>query len=133
MYKKTLSALIGLAGAVGNNGKTEHTDTIVRQALLRMHEEDWSERIHAEKFLVSPSCKICPSPCGNTSDYPMDKFDVRSDEQWELMEQVMHELQRIASEGENVLPEIVYRAIAYIGYDLENETYQRLLEEMKLW
>ena len=40
MYRKNLSALIGLAGAVSNNGKTDDTDAIVRQALLHMHKED---------------------------------------------------------------------------------------------
>lgn len=39
MYKKTLSALIGLEGAESNNGKTEATDAIVRQALLHMYKE----------------------------------------------------------------------------------------------
>ena len=40
MYRKNLRALIGLAGAVSNNGKTDDTDAIVRQALLHMHKED---------------------------------------------------------------------------------------------
>ena len=48
MYRKTLITLIGLVGAESNNGKTTGTDAIVRQALLRMHEEDWSQRIREE-------------------------------------------------------------------------------------
>lgn len=76
MYRKTLSALIGLAGAESNNGKAEDTDAIVRQALLRMHEEDWSQRIREEKFRIAPNCATCSAPCGNTSDYPIEKWKV---------------------------------------------------------
>lgn len=133
MYRKTLSALVGLAGAVSNNGKTDNTDTIVRQALLRINTEDGSEQIHREKFKISPSCETCPSPCGNTSDYPMEKFAVSSADQQAIREQVLEELQRIAAAENGALPEIVYRAIAYIGYDLEKEAYERLLEDMKKW
>ncbi|MCQ2088572.1 MAG: hypothetical protein MJZ37_11015 [Bacilli bacterium] len=133
MYRKTLSALIGLVGAESNNGKTEDTDAIVRQALLRMHEEDWSQRIREEKFRIAPNCATCSAPCGNTSDYPMEKFESWSADQRAIREQVIGELQRIAAAESDSLPEIVYRAIAYIGYDLEEDAYQRLLEDMKKW
>lgn len=133
MYRKNLSALIGLVGAVGNNGKTEKTDAIVRQALLHITDGVWSERIREEKFSISPSCETCQTPCGNTSDYPMDKFETWSDDQKKLKEQLVRELKRIAANGDDALPEIVYKAISYIGYDLEDDTYQRLLEEMNKW
>lgn len=133
MYRKTLGALIGLVGAESNNGKTTGTDAIVRQALLRMHEEDWSQRIREEKFRIAPNCATCSAPCGNTSDYPMDRFESWSADQRAIRDQVIGELQRIAAVESDSLPEIVYRAIAYIGYDLEEEAYQRLLEDMKKW
>ena len=133
MYRKTLSALIGLVGAESNNGKAEDTDAIVRQALLRMHEEDWSQRIREEKFRIAPNCATCSAPCGNTSDYPMEKFESWSADQRAIREQVIRELQRIAAVESDSLPEIVYQAIAYIGYDLEEDAYQRLLEDMKKW
>ena len=133
MYRKTLSALIGLVGAESNNGKTEDTDAIVRQALLRMHKEDWSQRIREEKFRIAPNCATCSAPCGNTSDYPMEQFESWSADQRAIREQVIRELQRIAAAEGDTLPEIVYRAIAYIGYDLEEDAYQRLLEDMKKW
>lgn len=133
MYKKTLSALIGLVGAESNNGKTEDTDAIVRQALLRMHEEDWSQRIREEKFRIAPNCATCSAPCGNTSDYPIENMESWSADQRAIREQVIRELQRIAAVERDALPEIVYRAIAYIGYDLELDAYQRLLEDMKKW
>lgn len=133
MYRKNLSALIGLAGAVSNNGKTDDTDAIVREALLRMHKEDLSQRIREEKFRISPNCATCSAPCGNTSDYPMAKFAGWSTDQRAIREQVIGELQRISAVEGDTLPEIVYRAIAYIGYDLEDDAYQRLLEDMKKW
>ena len=133
MYRKTLSALIGLVGAESNNGKTDDTDAIVRQALLRMHEEDWSQRIREEKFRIAPNCATCSAPCGNTSDYPMEKMESWSADQRAIRERVIGELQRIAAVENDALPEIVYRAIAYIGYDLEEDAYQRLLEDMKKW
>ena len=133
MYRKTLSALIGLVGAESNNGKTEDTDAIVRQALLRMHEEDWSQRIREEKFRIAPNCATCSAPCGNTSDYPIENMESWSADQRAIREQVIRGLQRIAAVESDSLPEIVYRAIAYIGYDLEDDAYQRLLEDMKKW
>lgn len=133
MYRKTLSALIGLVGAESNNGKAEDTDAIVRQALLRMHEEDWSQRIREEKFRIAPNCATCSAPCGNTSDYPIKNMESWSADQRAIREQVIGELQRIAATEGDTLPEIVYRAIAYIGYDLEEDAYQRLLEDMKKW
>ena len=47
--KKILSALIGLAGAVSNNGKTEHTDRVVITALLSEDSEEAVAAIHKEK------------------------------------------------------------------------------------
>jgi hypothetical protein len=102
--KRILSALIGLAGAVGNNGKTEHTDAIVRAALLAVDSDAQIELIHREKYAISPNCETCQFPCGNTSDYDMEKFD-----------------------------QAVYKAISYLGYDLNQESYEILLEELKKW
>lgn len=133
MYKKTMSALIGLAGAVDNNGKTESTDDIVRNALLLMNKEDMSALIHREKFKISPNCEVCPTPCGNTSDYPIEEYEKWTKEQQNCKEKIILELQRIASIKNRSLPEIVYRAISYIGYDLEINSYEKLLEEMKKW
>ena len=41
----------------------------------------------------------------------------------------MEELTRLAVI--DPLPEIVYKAIAYLGYDMTEETYKELLEEMQ--
>lgn len=133
--KKILSALIGLTGAIGNNSKTKNTDKVVKAAILATDPENWVEELHKEKFTISPNCRTCKSPCGNTSDYELEKFDQWTSRQSQLKEQIMDELQRIAKiidEGKE-LPDVIYRAISYIGYDLQEDTYLKLLEEMKTW
>ena len=37
---RIISALIGLVGAMSNNGKTERTDSVVREAFLRLTDGD---------------------------------------------------------------------------------------------
>lgn len=73
-----ISALIGLVGAVSNNGKTEQTDRVIREAFLCLKdagsEEEMVQKIHAEKFIIAPDCATCLNPCGNTSDYDMAQF-----------------------------------------------------------
>ena len=77
---RIISALIGLVGAMSNNGKTERTDSVVREAFLRLtdgdSEEETVQKIHAEKFAIAPDCTNCLNPCGNTSDYDMAQFYV---------------------------------------------------------
>ena len=75
METKLWSALIGLSKTVDSNPKTENTDTIILDCLqhLRNHTvtQDLIDTVHKEKDKISPSCKICIHPCGNTSDYDM--------------------------------------------------------------
>lgn len=75
---RIISALIGLVGAMSNNGKTERTDSVVREAFLRLtdgdNEEETVQKIHVEKFAIAPDCANCLNPCGNTSDYDMAQF-----------------------------------------------------------
>ena len=55
---RIISALIDLVGAMSNNGKTERTDSVVREAFLRLtdgdSEEETVQKIHAEKFAIAP-------------------------------------------------------------------------------
>lgn len=135
MNKDILSALIGLVGAANNNGKTGQTDVIVREAFVSDGEDSLVEKIHGEKYAISPNCETCQSPCGNTSDYPSEKYEQWSKELKEIKEQIIAEAKRIAEnidEGK-ALPDIVYRAIAYVGYDLNYESYTKLLEDLRKW
>jgi len=131
MNKNVISALIGLVGAISNNGKSESTDSVIRSALLNCTDDE-IKKIHQEKFKISPDCASCKSPCGNTSDYPVELMDKWPTEQRNLKEQIMAEIIRIAknTDSDSELPEIILKAIAYIGYDLEDDAYIKLLEEM---
>lgn len=128
-----ISALIGLVGAVSNNGKTEQTDSVIREAFIRLtdngSEEEMVQKIHAEKFTIAPDCATCLNPCGNTSDYDMAQF-YRADVQiikakLELMEAIQNRLS-----SSEIVPEIVYQGIAYLGYDLEPASYETIAQEL---
>ena len=45
-----ISALIGLVGAVSNNGKTEQTDRVIREAFLCLTDAGSSRRKGADNF-----------------------------------------------------------------------------------
>ena len=149
MDLKVLSALIGLCGAVSNNGKTENTDRVVLEAILSKEPEDAVRRIHEEKYKISPDCASCPAPCGNTSDGDLSRWNEAPEHIRRLKEEVMAGLERMAearakSMTENLcrtqepeVPEVVYRAISWLGYvslnfELGEETGRELLEEIKL-
>ena len=149
MDLKVLSALIGLCGAVSNNGKTENTDRVVLEAILSQEPEKAVRRIHEEKYKISPDCASCPTPCGNTSDGDLSRWNAAPEHIRRLKEEVMAGLERMAearakSMTENLcrtqepeVPEVVYRAISWLGYvslnfELGEETGRELLEEIKL-
>lgn len=149
MDLKVLSALIGLCGAVSNNGKTENTDRVVLEAILSQEPENAIQRIHEEKYRISPDCASCPAPCGNTSDGDLSRWNEAPEHIRRLKEEVMAGLERMAearakSMTENLcrtqepeVPEVVYRAISWLGYvslnfELGEETGRELLEEIKL-
>ena len=149
MDLKVLSALIGLCGAVSNNGKTENTDRVVLEAILSQEPEKAVQRIHEEKYRISPDCASCPTPCGNTSDGHLSRWNQAPEHIRRLKEEVMAGLERMAEARaksmtedlcrtqEPEVPEVVYRAISWLGYvslnfELGEETGRELLEEIKL-
>lgn len=127
--KRIVSALIGLAGAINNNGKSENTDTVVREALLSNKADDAIARIHREKYIISPNCETCQSPCGNTSDYDVSRFEQLPGNILRLKEQIIEALIHLASLGQ--VPDVAYKAISYLGYEMTEETYKELLEELR--
>lgn len=133
--KKILSALIGLVGAVSTNGKTENTDSVMITALLSEDSEEVVTAIQKEKYQIAPNCETCQSPCGNTSDYDLNQFDRWSGEIKLLKEEIIEKLVEVARscKSSGQLPETVYKAIAYLGYELQMDSYQLLLEELKKW
>ena len=128
-----ISALIGLVGAVSNNGKTEQTDSVIREAFLRLtdgdSEEETVQKIHAEKFTIAPDCTTCLNPCGNTSDYDMAQFYAADAKIITAKKNLIEAIREKLSASETV-PEAVYQGIAYLGYDLELEAYAQLQEKI---
>lgn len=98
MQKKELQdlltgALIGLVKACGTNPKTENTDAVVVEGLAMtspdfpigdLTEADLASfiaKVRDEKFIVSPGCRLCAAPCGNTSDFDMKEIAGEGKEQ----------------------------------------------------
>lgn len=131
---KIVSALIGLAGAVSNNGTTENTDAVIEKALLNEDDEQkLVELIHEEKFRISPNCATCENPCGNTSDYEAAKFeecdaDVQTEKD-KLFDTIVSFLKN--RDKSDAIPELIYRGIAYLGYDLEVRSYEKTIGQIK--
>ena len=49
---RIISALIGLVGAMSNNGKTERTDSVVREAFLRFTLFPYTTLFRSRKSVV---------------------------------------------------------------------------------
>ena len=128
-----ISALIGLVGAVSNNGKTEKTDSVIREAFLCLtdagSEEEMVQKIHAEKFSIAPDCATCLNPCGNTSDYDMAQFYAADAKVISAKRDLVETVCKKLGSSENV-PEDVYQGIAYLGYDLEPEAYTQIQQKI---
>ena len=138
--------MIGLVGAVSNNGKTENTDRVVAEALAAEDSEETLQRIHEEKFRIAPDCATCLTPCGNTSDFDMDRFDAGSEKIISLKQELIHTLQEYvlqtnalqtgvlqdcSSSNSFELSDTVYQSIAYLGYDMEEDAYRELIDELR--
>lgn len=140
--KKILSALIGLAGAMSNNGRTDTTDEAVMDALISEKSDNTDienaiEKIHNEKNKISPNCASCMNPCGNTSDYDMSHWNESVPEILRAKEHAWSELKRVvlekSNEGKRTLPDVAYKMIVYLGYDMEPAEYSNLMEELRKW
>lgn len=140
---KIISALIGLVGACGNNPKTENTDRLVIKSLAfsscRNGDADTViEEIHAEKNVIAPGCALCATPCGNTSDYDMDRIYNAEDEIRKVKLHILSELREAAAYicfRQNEKPiseaeaEFFYKALAYLSCDMEKEALIALSDE----
>jgi hydroxylamine reductase len=130
--------LVGLAKACLNNPYPEGTTRVLVRAaavLGNFQAEETeiraqTDRVKEQKDRVVPNCRYCASPCGNTSDYDMK-------EMWEaeegvltgkflLLSSVCHlagwlEQAGMAEEAPAQIRDYLYRNLARIGYDLEEE------------
>lgn len=143
----TVSALIGLVGACNNNPNTPSTDRIIIKALalpILNPETDAetirqiTDEIYAEKYAVSPGCASCAMPCGNTSDYDMNRI-YNADEGIRIVKlQILLKLQELAAyiyqnqKLETLSPEdmeFFYKALSYVSYDMKSDVLYALLTE----
>ena len=133
MEDRIISALIGLVGACGSNPKTENTDRVVIKALAaEPGDEAALAEIYAEKNAVSPGCATCAMPCGNTSDYDMGRIYAAPAEIRDLKRRIIDRLRQAArSASVGMDCELIYKALAYVSYDLPESELNRLLEEIE--
>lgn len=139
---KIISALVGLIGACNNNPKTENTNCVVIKALAfsRARSEACEVsnetvqaligEIHAEKYTVAPGCATCQTPCGNTSDYDMDRIYEAETEIRDLKLKILSAVEELAAgiysckkvdalSAESM--EFFYKTLLYISFDMEKE------------
>lgn len=128
-----ISALIGLTGAVSNNGRTQETDQVIREAFLEMEnrerEEEMVQKIHSVKNAIAPDCAVCKNPCGNTSDYDMTRYYDADPEVLTEKQKLIGAIRKRLKYTEHVTDDI-YRGIAYLGYRLEPGQYWELRTEL---
>ncbi|MDE7229147.1 MAG: hydroxylamine reductase, partial [Oscillospiraceae bacterium] len=103
---KLISVLIGLVGACNNNPKTDNTDRVVIKSLAfpllfpNFGDDELSElldEIRAEKYAIAPGCAECITPCGNTSDYDMNRIYQAEDDIREIKLQILSKLRKMAA------------------------------------
>ena len=126
-----VSALIGLAGACNNNPKTPQTDYVLLRALAG--EQD-AEAVRTEKFAVAPDCAVCMNPCGNTSDYDMERLYTADTEICDVKTQTIEELREAAKRllhATKTEIDLFYKALLYVGSDLDIDILHALLSEVQ--
>lgn len=142
--ERIISALYGLAGAVLSGKKTENTDKVFIQSLARPVTDPGFDRdtagiiaqnIHEEKFKVSPGCKDCASPCGNTSDLDMSKL-YSEGETLGIKLDIISRAEKLAAAFRNEKTadketvSMLYRAVSYMGYELDADFLAEFLGEL---
>lgn len=139
-----ISVLIGLIGACSSNPKTPETDDIVLSALAFSRdcvspekEREMVDIIRREKYSVSPNCASCAMPCGNTSDYDMNRIygapeDIR-EAKLKLLDAISALAARIYDNGEKPSQNAMYAiftALTYIALDLPAKEFSALTDEL---
>ena len=139
-----ISALIGLIGACSNNPKTPETDSIVLNALVFSSDCECSEKeqkmtdaVRREKFSISPNCASCAMPCGNTSDYDMNRIydapdDIR-EAKIKLIDAVSALAARICDNGEKPSQstmDAIFKALTYVALDLPAKEFTAITDEL---
>lgn len=137
---KIISALIGLIRACDNNPETPDTAAVVLRALAFQASDDravqeMADAVRREKFAVSPGCAACAMPCGNTSDYDMEKIYNAEENIKRLKLDILTALQKAARSLDPAClspetKETIFKALSYISFDLSEATLRQLYDEV---
>lgn len=130
--EKIVSALIGLSGAVQNNGMDRTTEEVIIKALLSLEGDNIDEiynLIVEDKFRISPNCRTCDMPCGNTSDYDMEKFHKLSPVIKETKEELLKAAVSYVKKY-GMVSDAVLKGIAFLGYELDLDMYLDQIKEI---
>ena len=99
-----------------------------------MSDDEIVAEIIKEKYAISPNCETCPTPCGNTSDYDMAKFihnlELKTVKE-ELIAETVALATRINNSVKTELPEAIYKAISFFGYELSVDSYKNLINTLR--
>ena len=140
-------ALIGLANACGNNPSTENTNVLILKGLIatipisNLTAEELSSlisEVREDKFTVVPNCRYCESPCGNTSDYDMQKL-LEEDESIQSLKQLIILMLRgiaanvypafLAGQYDNEIFDYLFRGLSFISFRLNSNTLSDFILE----
>lgn len=146
---KIISALIGLVRACNNNPKTEDTNHVIIKALAfpQIQSETDAEalqalieEIHTEKYNIAPNCTVCQTPCGNTSDYDMNRIYNADTDVRDLKLKMLSALKELAADlysrqKQDALSEesmeIFYKILSYSSFDMEKNSLVTFWNEVQ--
>lgn len=127
--KRLLGSLIGLSHVVYSNPKTENTDQILLKGLQKINHvsnDEMMKTVQNEKYTISPSCKSCEHPCGNSDDYDLDKLDLEEDKIKQMKLRLIEKAIELSfNKNPNILK--ITQLIAAIGYDMSYEQLEIVL------
>lgn len=126
MNKKVMGAIIGLVKTAESNPKTENTDSLIIQALSDCDNEDWIEKLHQEKYTISPGCQTCKSPCGNTDDYDLEEMD---EDVQEIKESLLNFALTFAKDESAF--NLIQQVLCFVGYDLEPKYFSNIMKQIQ--
>ncbi len=140
-------ALIGLAKAAGNSGRTKETDRLMMDGLFtcitNVNFDDESiqayiNQVNSVKESLTPGCAACMTPCGNTDNMDMSTLWSADEDIRSLKSLLLLGLRGMAAYAyhahalgydEEEVTEWFYKGLAAIGSDLDADTLVGMLME----
>lgn len=141
--KEVLGAVVGLAKTCGNNPYTDDTIRLICDTLLKLKGMCDAalliERLHTEKYRISPGCAVCQSRCGNTDDYDIALILEEEPEKLQIKEELIYyafELAKAAQRDNALYSDEGYRLVllgvlTVLSYDMSVKGLENALEQAK--